>query len=72
MRIKEDYFMTAQIEYLFEMTESIYKKVFRYDLSEPGFVVIDLGTSLTSEKLRACMVMLKNNLNQMHTMKVGV
>lgn len=54
-----------------ELFGLIYKKVFRTDFSEPGFVIIDFGSSLTSEKLRESMVELKNNLNLIHRERFG-
>ncbi|MCR6640369.1 MAG: hypothetical protein NVV82_15575 [Sporocytophaga sp.] len=71
MRKKENYFLLANMDSLSEMTEFIYKKVFRTDFSEPGFVVIDFGPTFTSEKLRECMVNLKNNLSKIHTDRFG-
>lgn len=71
MKNKRDYFLLANIDSLSEMTEFIYKKVFRTDFNEPGFVVIDFGFSITSEDLRECMVRLKNSLSQIHIDKFG-
>jgi hypothetical protein len=64
MKNKKDYLLLANIDSLSEMTEFIYKKVFRIDFNEPGFVVIDFGSSITSKDLRECMIRLKNNLSQ--------
>lgn len=66
MREKQDYFLSTSMGSLFKFTEFIYKKVFRTNFSEPGFVIIEFEPSLTSEKLRKCMVSLKNDLSQIH------
>lgn len=51
--------------------EFIYRKVFRTDFSEPGFVVIDFGSDFSSEKLRACMIQLKQMLSRLHFEHTG-
>lgn len=66
MREKQDYFLSVNMDSLLKFSEFIYKKVFRTNFKAPGFVIIDFGPSLTSEKLRKCMVSLKNNLSQIH------
>jgi hypothetical protein len=71
MKNKKDYLLLANIDSLSEMTEFIYKKVFRIDFNEPGFVVIDFGSSITSKDLRECMIRLKNNLSQIHVENFG-
>lgn len=66
MREKQDYFLSVNMDSLLKFSEFIYKKVFRTNFKAPGFVIVDFGPSLTSEKLRKCMVSLKNNLSQIH------
>lgn len=50
---------------------NIYHIVFRYDLLQPGFVLLDLGKEISSESLRENMVRLKNELSQIHQNKIG-
>lgn len=71
MRNKQDYFILANEDSLTKSAEFIYKKVFRTDFSEPGFVFVDLGLSYSSEKLRESMVKLKRELSDIHTKKSG-
>lgn len=71
MRNKEDYFFNADINSIQAIATSIYKKVFRTDFDEPGFVVIDLGEATSSENLRASMVKLKNELSKQHIAATG-
>lgn len=71
MRKKQDYFLAASTDSWSKLFGLIYKKVFRTDFSEPGFVIIDFGSSFTSEELRASMVELKNSLNAIHRERFG-
>lgn len=66
MRPKEDYFISTTPDSLLASSRLIYKKVFRTDLTEPGFIVIDLGFTLGSQELRKYMVLLKNELSELH------
>jgi hypothetical protein len=71
MRKKDDYYISIKEESLHQLAGLIYNKVLRTDFNEPGFVVIDFGVAFTSEKLRACMVQLKEDLSQIHINKSG-
>ncbi|MCU0431342.1 MAG: hypothetical protein MUF42_15370 [Cytophagaceae bacterium] len=71
MRNKNDYFLWVHIDSLQENIDTIYRKVFRTDYTEPGFIVIDFGLTFTSEKLRETMVKLKNQLSQLHIERAG-
>jgi hypothetical protein len=66
MRNTDDFYLLIKEEALHQLAELIYKKVLRTDFNEPGFVVIDFGVAFTSEKLRACMVQLKEDLSRIH------
>jgi hypothetical protein len=71
MRNKNHYFFETEPNSLTEKLAVVYQKVFRTNFVEPGFVVLDFGTNITSMQLRECMVLLKNKLSEMHSERMG-
>jgi hypothetical protein len=51
--------------------DSIYTKVFRSNLNDPGFVLLDFGISYSSSELRRSMIALKNQLSRKHKDQSG-
>lgn len=57
--------MTANGAPVFELAAAVYPRVFRTDLSQPGFALIDLGPTCDSQRQRRIMVELKCELDQL-------
>ena len=57
--------MTANGAPEFDLAAAVYPRVFRMDLSQPGFALIDLGPKCGSQRQRRIMVELKRELDQL-------
>ncbi|MCA9008443.1 MAG: hypothetical protein KDB01_01795 [Planctomycetaceae bacterium] len=57
--------MSEKIQSPSEIAEAVYSRVFRTDLSQPGFALIDLGPNCGSEPQRQLMIDLKNEFNRL-------
>jgi hypothetical protein len=71
VRKKDEYYFVAGQYSFRQLADLAYLKVFRTDCTEPGFVVLDLGTDFSSQQLREDMVRLKKALSQIHTERNG-
>jgi len=54
-----------------QIAETVFERVFRTELGQPGFAVLVMPQDLSSQELRQSMTVLKERLSDLHAMKWG-
>lgn len=54
-----------------QIVETVFERVFRTELGQPGFAVLVMPQDFSSQELRQSMTVLKERLSELHAMKWG-